>query len=269
MERPGGHNKGKHGNRPGPKRSHAIYERKPKTVVDYFKAFRRQFTGELPLVSRPDIFQDNILALKETTDLAEQIFFPGPPFNYSHKLDKMNIEKFREMANITPLSVTVNLGTEDLEMVLIDALNMGSLVGQLFTNPNTGLFFELALIVAKYNEPKAIFLTAWEQLKDLDPAERDLVMNNVSNEFDLENDILEQRIEVLVSILLEIPNNVGNAFDLGSAVVLELKDFKADPIQSIKKILEIAPDLIDEGLEAWEMIFRLWGAIKAFFASQE
>lgn len=157
-------------------------------------------------------------------------------------------------------------GLDTIQMVVMDILRIVTILVALFKKPSTALFFDLALIVAKYDEPKAVFILAWNEFKDLDKAEQKAVMDTIRDNFDLDDDDLETKVENLIGVILKAPNQSLESIDVVLGLVSTIKGFKDDPIETIKKVShDHIPKIIDEGFETWEWIESFYIAITVFF----
>jgi hypothetical protein len=194
--------------------------------------------------------------------------------NFNHKKPfKMDLHKLRKAFNLNVVKVSDlsnPQGTDKLVQVVTDALNVGALIAAFIKKPAAAVALELVLLVAKYEDFKATFITAWAQFKDLDELERIEAMRQIGAGFDIENDVLEAKIEAVVNALLMGPGETLETIEAFTGLLATTSTFKDDPLETIKKISrDHIPELIDQGEESYQLILSLWEAIKAFFEPKE
>jgi len=198
----------------------------------------------------------------------------GLLYTFNHKKPfKMDLHNLRKAFNLEVVKVSELAnpeGTDKLVQVVTDALNVGALIAAFIKKPAAAVALELVLLVAKYEDFKATFVTAWAQFKDLDDAERVEAMQQIGAGFDIENDVLEAKIEGVVNALLMGPGETLETIEAFTGLLATTANFKNDPLETIKKVSrDHIPELIDQGEENYQLILSLWDAIKAFFEPKE
>jgi len=167
------------------------------------------------------------------------------------------------------LEITGKLGIGELRKVLGDFFVLADAVYDIVSAKNVyGGLTKLVEVIGEYKDPSAAFGLAWSQFKDLDSVEAIAIYDGVVEMFDIDDDVLEEKIEKVLMIPVMGFKEFSEASDIikrGHKMNEDLSGFA-----KVKALVELfSEEGLDQVWDTYEFFLTAFTAISDLFEKKK
>lgn len=148
-------------------------------------------------------------------------------------------------------------GIDQLKEIIADVFSAVDGFVKLFDGQFPNALLTFAAIAAKYQDPKEIFGAALEELKNMDEAEALALWQEAADEFDIEDDELEAKIEALLKLPVVTYAEINDVISLLASIQDVIKNENLSFFDKVKGIIELNEEIFQEGEDAIDLVV-LW-----------
>jgi len=161
------------------------------------------------------------------------------------------------------------LGIEQLEEIIADIFAAVDGVVKLFNNEFPTALLTFAAIASKYQKPKEIFEAALNELREMDEQEALALWQAAADQFDIEDDELEAKIEALLKLPVVTYAEVNDVLGLLKQIQVIVKDEELTFFEKVKSVIALNELIFAEGEDAIDLILLYVDTIKALGKQDE
>jgi hypothetical protein len=159
---------------------------------------------------------------------------------------------------------------EVLKVIIKDAFTLAAAAAQLIKKFDIAPLLTVATVLGKYGQNiDETFQAAWSELKDLDAEEARELIDEIKASFDIADDELEAKIEILFDLPLISFMEVKETIELVTVIIKVVKDPDIDFSQKLKELADLFPELINQGADVVEVAEKWIDAVKALIPPKD
>lgn len=180
-----------------------------------------------------------------------------------------SLERIFAIAQEEAKRIETLTGTDVLDELVVDIFSAVDAVGKMLKGDLTTGLLAFAALITKYKNYQPILSEVIAQIKDLDAGEARELFATLKEEFDIEDDELEEKIENIIEIPVNVYEKVGAIATLYEEIAEILQDEDLDGWAKLEKITDFNTEIIAQIRDIIRLVKESVDAVKALFEGGE